>query len=271
MYGQPLNGRKNPNVPKTNRSADNEPSHTGDSVPRAVIGVELKEKMSYISDAKLNLEPLEKQDRPYVSKKAKAMRDAYAVRFDEISSQEPNSSLLDYDAADLWRQAPGVHDKKRRTRGTCETARDAHDYGSEGGRCEGQSSRVDFMVALVLQGAELRYPNAEKLTFALLIAMRKLRPYFQSQTIMVLTDKPLRQILHKPDLSARLVPWSIKLGEFDIQYKPCPSIKGQALSDFIVECTRPIEDEEPFLPDQAEAFTWTLFVDGSSIANKIGA
>ncbi|KAK2999543.1 hypothetical protein RJ639_024224 [Escallonia herrerae] len=125
---------------KTNRSVNDEPSHTGGSVPHAVIGVELKEKMPDISDAKLNLEvyelthklkhdsngqPLEEQDRPYVSKKAKAIRDAYAVRFDEISSQEPSSSLIDYDAAELWRQTPGVRDKKGRIRGTRETARDA--------------------------------------------------------------------------------------------------------------------------------------------------
>ncbi|KAK3011191.1 hypothetical protein RJ639_011553, partial [Escallonia herrerae] len=125
---------------KTNRSVNDEPSHTGGSVPYAVIGVELKEKMPDISDAKLNLEvyelthklkhdsngqPSEQQDRPYVSKKAKAIRDACAVRFDEISSQEPSSSLIDYDAVELWRQTPGVPDKKGRIRGTREIARDA--------------------------------------------------------------------------------------------------------------------------------------------------
>ncbi|KAK3015401.1 hypothetical protein RJ639_006895 [Escallonia herrerae] len=61
-----------------------------------------------------------------------------------------------------------------------------------------------YYVSKVLQGAEQRYPNAEKLAFTLLIVARKLRPYFQSHTIIVLTDKPLRRILHKPDLSSRL-------------------------------------------------------------------
>ncbi|KAK3000809.1 hypothetical protein RJ639_022457 [Escallonia herrerae] len=127
-----------------------------------------------------------------------------------------------------------------------------------------------YYVSKVLQGAELRYPNTEKLAFALLIAARKLRPYFQSHSITVLTDKPLRPILHKPDVSGRLVPWFIELGEFDIHYKPRPSIKGQALADFIVECTLPIEDEEQ-LPQQEGPFTWTLHVDGSSNANGSGA
>ncbi|KAK2999965.1 hypothetical protein RJ639_022630 [Escallonia herrerae] len=117
---------------KTNRSANDEPSHTGGSVPHAIIGVELKEKMPEISEARLKLEvyelthklkrdpngqPLEDQDHPYVSKKAKAIRVSF--------SQEPNSSLVDYDAAELWRETPVVRDKKGRIRGTRETARDA--------------------------------------------------------------------------------------------------------------------------------------------------
>ncbi|KAK3009577.1 hypothetical protein RJ639_013970 [Escallonia herrerae] len=74
---------------KTNRSTNDEPSHTSGSVPHAVIGAELKKKKPYISDAKQNLEvyklthklkhdsngqPLEEQDCPYVSMKAKAIR-----------------------------------------------------------------------------------------------------------------------------------------------------------------------------------------------------
>ncbi|KAK3015327.1 hypothetical protein RJ639_007270 [Escallonia herrerae] len=83
-----------------------------------------------------------------------------------------------------------------------------------------------------------------------------------SHSITVLTDKPLRRILHKPDLVGRLVLWFIELGEFDIHYKPCPSIKGQALADFIIECTLPIDNEEQrHPPHNEEPFTWTLHVD----------
>ncbi|KAK3023934.1 hypothetical protein RJ639_043604 [Escallonia herrerae] len=125
-----------------------------------------------------------------------------------------------------------------------------------------------YYVRKVLQGAELRYPTTEKLAFSHLIAARKLRLYFQSHTITVLIDKPLRRILHKPDLSGRLVPWSVELGEFDIQYKPRPSIKGQALADFIVKCTLPIDKVESHVA-QPEVFAWMLYVDGSS--NTMGS
>ncbi|KAK3001607.1 LOW QUALITY PROTEIN: hypothetical protein RJ639_021154 [Escallonia herrerae] len=133
---------------------------------------------------------------------------------------------------------------------------------------DGQQLPV-YYVSKVLQGAEQRYPNAEKLAFTLLTAARKLPQYFQFHTIIVLTDKPLKHILHRPDLFGCLVPW---LGEFDIYYRPRPSIKGQALADFIVKRTLPVEvEEEPFFPIQSGLFTWTLHVDGSSNTSGSGA
>ena len=43
--------------------------------------------------------------------------------------------------------------------------------------------------------AETRYLEMEKLALALLIAPRKLRLYFHSHTICVLTNYPLRQVV----------------------------------------------------------------------------
>ena len=60
----------------------------------------------------------------------------------------------------------------------------------------------------------------------------------------MLTNVPLRQVLHKPDISGRLVKWAVELGEFDIEYKPRPAIKAQVLADSIVECTSPIDRAE---------------------------
>ncbi|CAL2246891.1 unnamed protein product [Prunus armeniaca] len=56
-----------------------------------------------------------------------------------------------------------------------------------------------------LQDAEVRYPDIEKLVFALVVSARRLRPYFQAHTIHVLTNQPLTQgcgaslILISPD------------------------------------------------------------------------
>ena len=77
----------------------------------------------------------------------------------------------------------------------------------------------------------------EKLAFALVIAARRLKPYFQAHTIVVLTDKPLRKAMDSPEAAGRMALWAIELSEFDIQYRPRTAIKGQAVADFIAEFT----------------------------------
>lgn len=40
------------------------------------------------------------------------------------------------------------------------------------------------------------------------------------------------------EFSRRLTKWVVELSEFDIEFKPRMSIKGQAVEDFILEFTR---------------------------------
>ena len=94
-----------------------------------------------------------------------------------------------------------------------------------------------YYVSRALQGAEERYPPMEKLAFALVTAARKLKPYFQAHTMIVLTDKPLQQVISNPKAAGQMVLWTIELSEFDIQYHPHTAIKGQVVADFIAEFT----------------------------------
>ncbi|GAV74354.1 hypothetical protein CFOL_v3_17834 [Cephalotus follicularis] len=83
----------------------------------------------------------------------------------------------------------------------------------------------------------MRYPEVEKYAYTLIIVVRKLRSYFQAHTIKVLIEKPLRQVLAKPDMSSRLIKWSVKLGEYDVKYEARPTIKSQVLADFVGDNT----------------------------------
>ena len=58
----------------------------------------------------------------------------------------------------------------------------------------------------------------EKLAFALVTAARKLKPYFQAHTIVVLMDRPLRRAMSSPEVAGRMTLWAVELSEFDIQY-----------------------------------------------------
>jgi hypothetical protein len=84
-----------------------------------------------------------------------------------------------------------------------------------------------YFVNKALHGTEERYPQIEKLAFALIVASRKLRPYFQAHTIRVLTEYPLRKVMQKLDLLGRLANWAIELGQFDLEFIPRNAIKGQ--------------------------------------------
>nr|XP_025665327.1 uncharacterized protein LOC112764025 [Arachis hypogaea] len=120
-----------------------------------------------------------------------------------------------------------------------------------------------YFVSKTLQNAELRYPKLEKLVLALIFSARRLRPYFQSHTVIVRTEHPLRQILSKPELAGRMTKWSIELSEFDIQFQPRGSVKSQCLADFVAEFTNTSAEER--------SRPWTLFVDGASNPQGAGA
>ncbi|XP_034697291.1 uncharacterized protein LOC117923162 [Vitis riparia] len=97
-------------------------------------------------------------------------------------------------------------------------------------------------------------------------ATQKLCPYFQAHPVVVLTDQPLRNILHKPDLTGRMLQWAIELSEFGIEFQPRLSIKGQVMVDFVLEYSRrPIQHKE-----RSEEEWWTLRVDGASRSSGSG-
>ncbi|GKU91872.1 hypothetical protein SLEP1_g5686 [Rubroshorea leprosula] len=121
-------------------------------------------------------------------------------------------------------------------------------------------------VSKVLQGAEQNYPLAEKAAFALVYTARKLRAYFQSNQIVVYTNLPLRKILQKPELSGRLVGWSVELSEYDLRFQPRTTIKGQAVADFLVECISATKEEKA-----PEHPIWILYVDGAANIEGSGA
>ncbi|XP_013608095.1 PREDICTED: uncharacterized protein LOC106314824 [Brassica oleracea var. oleracea] len=98
-----------------------------------------------------------------------------------------------------------------------------------------------FYISRHMNGPETRYPTLEKMVLAVVEAARKLRPYFQSHSVEVLTDQPLQTILQNTNRSGRLTKWAIELGELDITYKNRTAAKSQVLADFLVELAPELE------------------------------
>ena len=131
-----------------------------------------------------------------------------------------------------------------------------------------QIQKPIYFVSKALQGAETRYQALEqaaleqaaleKAALAVVFSARRLRHYFHSFTVVVMTNLPIQKVLQKPNVAGRMVRWAVELLEFDIQYETRGSIKGQVYVDFIAELS-PGGEQEVEVGSQ-----WLLSVDGSS-------
>ncbi|RVW82592.1 hypothetical protein CK203_047089 [Vitis vinifera] len=73
-------------------------------------------------------------------------------------------------------------------------------------------------------------------------------------------------ILHKPDLTGRMLQWAIELSEFGIEFQPRLSKKGQVMADFVLEYSRRPDQHH----ESSEQEWWTLRVDGASRSSGSG-
>ena len=102
------------------------------------------------------------------------------------------------------------------------------------------------------------------ITFTLIVASRKLRLYFQANPIIIITDRPIKKAMNKPEAAGRMVQWAIELSQFDVEYRPWTTIKAQALANFIAEFTTP-EDAN------SQEDLWMINIDGLSTQKGGGA
>jgi hypothetical protein len=90
-----------------------------------------------------------------------------------------------------------------------------------------------YYVSEVLHEAKTRYLETHKLLYAVLVASRKLRHYFQAHRVVVVTSFPLRAILHNSNSTSNIAKWAAELAEFQLDFQPRHAIKSQVLADFI--------------------------------------
>jgi ribonuclease HI len=116
-----------------------------------------------------------------------------------------------------------------------------------------------YFVSEVLSLSKKNYTELEKVLYAVLIASRKLRHYFQAYHIIVPSSQPLKDIMRNREATGRIGKWAAELNEFSIDYVHISLIQSQALANFIADWTPGAQGEE--VTKDAEA--WTVFCDGS--------
>lgn len=108
-----------------------------------------------------------------------------------------------------------------------------------------KTQQLVYFIRKVIKGDEADYQKIQKLAMIIVVASRKLRPYFQSRKVLVKTNYPVQQILKKPDLKGRMVSQAVEILEYDIQYFPRGKIKSQVLGDIFEGLSSPIHEEAP--------------------------
>jgi hypothetical protein len=116
-----------------------------------------------------------------------------------------------------------------------------------------------YFISEVLSPSKKNYIELEKVLYAVLMASRKLRHYFQAYHIIVPSSQPLKDIMRNREATGRVGKWAAELNEITIDYVQRSLIQSQALADFIVDWTPGAQDEERINDDEA----WTVFCDGS--------
>lgn len=77
-----------------------------------------------------------------------------------------------------------------------------------------------YFISHAYRGAEARYNQMEKVVFALMMASRKLKLYFQAHPIKVLTGQPIRKMIESRNHSTRMTEWEDQLADFGLEYEP---------------------------------------------------
>jgi hypothetical protein len=75
-----------------------------------------------------------------------------------------------------------------------------------------------YFFSKVLSLSKKNYTELEKVLYAVLMASRKLRHYFQAYHIIVPSSQHLKDIMRNRDATRRIGKWAAELNEFSIDY-----------------------------------------------------
>jgi ribonuclease HI len=124
-----------------------------------------------------------------------------------------------------------------------------------------------YFISELLGPSKKKYPQVQKLLYAVHLTARKLRHNFDDHKVIVVTGFPIRDILHNKEAIGRIAKWACELGAHDIEFRPRTAIKTtQALVDFVSEWT---EQQVPDNPETVEV--WQMYFDGSLKLQGAGA
>jgi hypothetical protein len=115
-----------------------------------------------------------------------------------------------------------------------------------------------YYVSEVLMASMCNMTELEKISYAVVMASRKLRHYFEAFKVWVTSNRGLGELFRNPEASARIAKWAAELSGYHITFEPRTTIKSQVLADFIVDWTGPVGPQQ----EHSEK-VWTIHCDGA--------
>jgi hypothetical protein len=125
--------------------------------------------------------------------------------------------------------------------------------------------RPVYFISEVLSETIVRYPQIQKLLYAVILTRRKLRHYFESHPVTVVSSFPLGEIIQSREASGRIAKWAVELMGETLSFAPWKAIKSQVLADFLAEWT---DTQLPTTPIQPKL--WTMYFDRSLMKTGAG-
>jgi hypothetical protein len=126
--------------------------------------------------------------------------------------------------------------------------------------------RSVYFISEVLSETKIRYPQIQKLLYTVILTRRKLRHYFESHPVTVVSSFPLGEIIQCREASGRIAKWVVELMGETLSFAPRKAIKSQVLADFLAEW---VDTQLPTAPIQPEL--WTMYFDGPLMKSGAGA
>jgi hypothetical protein len=80
-------------------------------------------------------------------------------------------------------------------------------------------------ISEVLGPSKKKYPQVQKLLYAVLLTARKLRHYFGDHKVVVVTGFPIGDILNNKEAIGRIAKWACDLRAHDIEFRHRTAIK----------------------------------------------
>jgi ribonuclease HI len=131
---------------------------------------------------------------------------------------------------------------------------------------EGRLKQIPIYIASeALSGSKIFYSELEKIAYAVIMAGRKLRHYFEGHRIRVITNQPLNDLFANREASTRIIKWGAELSEYVVDLERRSAIKSQVLADFVVDWTSHSQNFEENVPEP-----WIVQCDGAWCYKGVG-